>query len=376
MVIDDQKLDSLSDSDSEISTAELSDAEDLEPFADLNSSTSEYEEVAYVLNDPIRKDLRRHFSKQALESSLGDFCRFVLVTRPKENLPDHTFEALVRDETVPKEEVLSTLAHLKAIETFLQDTDEKHHALIFEDGVTMTGDWKTVRDTLMLIPEDCDICLLGAKGTTKEEWTLTKRVLTGLLNPIQDCEELVSGVCRPSIFIGMHGYMISRKGARNLLDLFERDKIYASFDRQLCDYMKRMELDVLALKQPFVGPYVDVLKMRQSPIIADWITDHVLGMVTNDESDSDSDTHTHLMFWKDHVTRPLITIKTFSLNIYVLIMCLIFTLLGMLGGSWSFLKKVAIVSLVAEILHGRVLTAVSLFSLYFLAHRLGTTFSR
>jgi GR25 family glycosyltransferase involved in LPS biosynthesis len=116
----------------------------------------------------------------------------------------------------PKSVIGIAMAHIKVWDTFL--TTNKKNAIVFEDDVVFTKNFKKQFDIDMEnVPSDFDIFYLGCIGCTNKINMYT------ILGTGSNLINLNSGnvnkyINIPSIVFATHAYVISRKGAKKLLN--------------------------------------------------------------------------------------------------------------------------------------------------------------
>ena len=127
------------------------------------------------------------------------------------------------------------MSHKKAWETFLRSGNEL--GLIFEDDIYIDNiNFKEeLKKKLNNVPNDFDILFLGcAVGCKKSESSLNvDNLVCGALYNNKGYKRINKDIIIPETPLGLHAYIISRKGAQKLLSSIANTKIYTHLDVQL-----------------------------------------------------------------------------------------------------------------------------------------------
>lgn len=107
------------------------------------------------------------------------------------------------------------LSHLKVWKTFLSTSDE--WAIVMEDDVILVDDFEThFADLQSHVPTDADVVYLGCFGCDSKSNFFT--CAFNILGLCRDSYDRVNQrVVRPRVALGLHAYMVSRKGAKQLV---------------------------------------------------------------------------------------------------------------------------------------------------------------
>jgi GR25 family glycosyltransferase involved in LPS biosynthesis len=110
------------------------------------------------------------------------------------------------------------MSHIKAWKTFLDSSAE--YAVFLEEDAVLSPDVRPrLQTALESVPQDYDILYLGCFGCTTEHnlwtWSLYYISLFRVFKQINPF------IVSPSIALALHGYVLSRKGARQLIDRLE-----------------------------------------------------------------------------------------------------------------------------------------------------------
>jgi len=110
------------------------------------------------------------------------------------------------------------ISHMNTWKLFLESNEE--YAIIFEDDVILEPDFNDKLEVaLKEIPKDYDILYLGCMGCDNNQKV---NILKGLSNiqflfKIPEHKQITDNIAIPSIAYAIHGYVVSRKGAKLLL---------------------------------------------------------------------------------------------------------------------------------------------------------------
>ena len=112
----------------------------------------------------------------------------------------------------------SGMAHMNAWASILKNNDD--YALIVEDDVTFVPDfYEKLQLSLKHVPSDYDILFLGCFGCTSDTslFSLGGRA-AGYVGLTDQTVDINPYIVKPTSIVGVHAYIVSRKGARILLD--------------------------------------------------------------------------------------------------------------------------------------------------------------
>lgn len=157
-------------------------------------------------------------------------------SRIQENLKKYTSPDMLK--FLPKGLVGCGISHIKAWETMVKSGEPS--ALFLEDDAELSPGFK---ETLAVyskdIPKDFDIIYLGAfiGNDIIKKYTLDYSVMK-LLNfgKVKQVVKYSDNVFTPALPLAMHGYILSRKYAKKLLENFLRDKLTYHIDFQILRY--------------------------------------------------------------------------------------------------------------------------------------------
>lgn len=117
----------------------------------------------------------------------------------------------------PESAIGCAVSHVNAWQKFL--STDMQCALILEDDVTMELDFTDrVYDALGSVPNDYDVLYLGCFGCSPDSGSILRAVYC-CLGKCKGREQILptSAIIAPSLALGMHAYIVSRKGAETLL---------------------------------------------------------------------------------------------------------------------------------------------------------------
>lgn len=118
----------------------------------------------------------------------------------------------------PKSAIGCALSHISIWKTFLRSN--KKYAIIFEDDIILDnvkGDLlKKIIFFVKKTPDDFDILYLGALGSS--DVTNFFSVIMSLLNINSKIQHVNNYIKKPQVALATHSYVLSRSGAKKLLD--------------------------------------------------------------------------------------------------------------------------------------------------------------
>jgi glycosyl transferase family 25 len=147
------------------------------------------------------------------------------------------------------------MSHKKAWETFLKSGHE--FGLIFEDDIYMEDNFKhELKQKMKNVPNDLDILYLGcAVGCKDKDKYNLDNMLCGKLYNSKGFRRINKDIIVPDTPLGLHAYILSRKGAEKLLNSIANTKIYTHIDVQML--IEGQELKVYATDPLIVYQKVD-----------------------------------------------------------------------------------------------------------------------
>lgn len=111
------------------------------------------------------------------------------------------------------------MSHMKAWKTFLKTNDE--YAIIFEDDVIIEPNFTNdLEIAIKKVPTDFDMLYLGCFGCEKSDNVLS--TIFTIMNESNNDNKIINNyINKPIVALGAHAYIISRKGAKKLLNIIE-----------------------------------------------------------------------------------------------------------------------------------------------------------
>ena len=125
-------------------------------------------------------------------------------------------------------------------------SSEKEYSIVFEDDVIFTKNFKSgFENYLKNVPEDFDILALGYLDASHPVLYLTHSILNQFkYNVMKD----VNGyIIQPQMFLQAHAYIVSKKGAKRLIELMD-GYIYQHIDYTINSFYLKDQLQVYAVK--------------------------------------------------------------------------------------------------------------------------------
>lgn len=110
------------------------------------------------------------------------------------------------------------ISHMNTWKLFLKSNED--YAVIFEDDVILESDFNNkLQIALKEVPKDYDILYLGCMGCDNNQEV---NIIKGISNiqflfKIPEHKQITDNISIPSIAYALHGYVVSRKGAKLLL---------------------------------------------------------------------------------------------------------------------------------------------------------------
>jgi len=120
----------------------------------------------------------------------------------------------------PKSSIAIALSHIKTWRKFL--LSEKEVCMIFEDDVILIKDFDKELDiALENTPKDFDILYLGCFGCNSDLNCLT--IPFSFVYKLNNTEIINDYIKKPKIVFALHGYVLSKKGAKKLIKSTEKN---------------------------------------------------------------------------------------------------------------------------------------------------------
>ena len=145
-----------------------------------------------------------------------------------------------------KSSIGCAMSHIKVYKKIVDNNDSS--ALILEDDVVFEDDFKSrLLKKTSDVPKDFDIVYIGCNQCNKKGDIKSIADLYSLTFKSK-YENINESVFVPRMAFALHAYIVSNKGARKLLEMFERDKIYGHIDLQIQNEREKYDLKVYAIR--------------------------------------------------------------------------------------------------------------------------------
>ena len=122
----------------------------------------------------------------------------------------------------PKSAIGCGISHMNTWKMFLETNDQ--YAIIFEDDVILEDNFmEKLKLCLEEVPEDYDILYLGCTGCDNDQKINIIKLKANLLfaQTFDPYQQVTENVAIPSVAFATHAYVVSRKGATNLLQYLD-----------------------------------------------------------------------------------------------------------------------------------------------------------
>lgn len=132
------------------------------------------------------------------------------------------------------------MSHVKAWEKMIENNDSS--SLIIEDDVVIDIDFINKFNEID-IPDDYDIIYLGCTNgcDIDKKYSFEFPLVKYYISQNKYAKKVMKineHIYVPSLPLALHGYILSLKGAKYLLDNIRKDKIYNHIDAQILKYLK------------------------------------------------------------------------------------------------------------------------------------------
>ena len=124
------------------------------------------------------------------------------------------------------------LSHYTLAKQLLSDKRNDYYVILEDDSVIDPNGFKTIQEAMVNTPENWDIVLFG---------------FVRIINPVS-----YGNFIQPSGFWGLHGYVINKKGAKNLIDEVENIRIDGQLDAYISRMIQQKKMNVYAYKNPII----------------------------------------------------------------------------------------------------------------------------
>ena len=126
-------------------------------------------------------------------------------------------------------------------------SSEKEYSVVFEDDVVFTEKFENGLDTaLKNVPEDFDILSLGYLDVSNP---ILYFIHNTILNQLKhnDIKEVNDWIIKPQCFFQTHAYVVSKNGAKRLIELID-GYIYQHIDFTINSFYLKDQLKIYAVK--------------------------------------------------------------------------------------------------------------------------------
>jgi GR25 family glycosyltransferase involved in LPS biosynthesis len=168
------------------------------------------------------------------------------------------------------------LSHIKTWETIVANGDSS--ALILEDDAVVDDNFLNLYNAIFpTVPQDYYMIYLGCYiGCNIDKKYSMDYTLINLVNAYtKKVKKINNHVYTPAIPLAFHGYILSNKGARYLLECFEKDKLFKHIDYQALKYIKDIPvyaIDPQLIRQKHMDISTSNNIKAEYPVILNYIT--------------------------------------------------------------------------------------------------------
>lgn len=148
---------------------------------------------------------------------------------------------------IPKSGIAIAMGHLKIWKKFVKDGGD--YACIFEDDAIINDNLNVLDDILSNTPKTFDILYIGYLFG-QNDYNIVK-LLYGIVYGQNKDVYVNEHVKIPSLSLGCHGYILSRKGAIKLINLIENN-IYNHVDVMINGYKMNNKVEVYSINKPLM----------------------------------------------------------------------------------------------------------------------------
>jgi len=124
------------------------------------------------------------------------------------------------------------LSHYTLAKQLLSDKRNDYYVILEDDSIIDPNGFKTIQEAMVNVPENWDIVLFG---------------FIRIINPVS-----YGNFIQPSGFWGLHGYVINKKGAKNLIDEVENIRVDGQLDAYISRMIQQKKMNVYAYKNPII----------------------------------------------------------------------------------------------------------------------------
>jgi len=148
----------------------------------------------------------------------------------------------------PKSSIAIAMSHIKTWRKFL--LSEKELCIIFEDDVVLVKDFdEELENALQNVPRDFDILYLGCFGCNSDLNCFT--IPFSFIYKLNNSEIINDHIKKPKIAFALHGYVLSKKGAKKLIKYTEKN-INNHIDVMIFKLYNQGKINIYSLKNRIV----------------------------------------------------------------------------------------------------------------------------
>jgi GR25 family glycosyltransferase involved in LPS biosynthesis len=151
----------------------------------------------------------------------------------------------------PKSSIGCAMSHLKAWKQFMYNKNSNPFAMFLEDDAIIEPNFI---DNLNLVlnntPEDFDILYLGCFFCDKKYNEISKYV-SNVFGKYKEEVILNDYIKIPQFFLAAHSYILSKKGAAKLIELFDKN-VYYHLDLMILQEFYKNKLDIYCVRKRLI----------------------------------------------------------------------------------------------------------------------------
>jgi glycosyl transferase family 25 len=190
----------------------------------------------YIINLEKDKDRWKNVCMEMKKSNIVDFNRIDAVygkKLSKDQLERNTTTFGRLFSTLPT--IGTAMSHIKSWETIVAENNQ--NSLIFEDDVILEPNFQEKLNTILThVPKDFDILYLGCDLSNYDNKdTRLHSIMKSILGTKykKNHKKINKSIFVPESPLALHSYILSKNGARKLLNIVRKTKIYSHIDYML-----------------------------------------------------------------------------------------------------------------------------------------------
>lgn len=128
----------------------------------------------------------------------------------------------------PNVTIAIALSHIKAWNEILKSKEK--YGVVFEDDVVLVDNfYNKFSEVIKKVPKDFDMFYLGCFGCQNNDNILS--IIFDKIGASNSKHKKINNLInKPSVALALHGYVISRKGIKNILKILDKNKIFFHLD--------------------------------------------------------------------------------------------------------------------------------------------------